>query len=371
MREQVALYYRRLALEGCCCWYDCLLMLVLIPCGFIYGFIGQIRVWLYRRGFLHTYRAHVPVISVGNLVVGGAGKTPVVSWILDFFHQHGYRTAVVSRGYASSPSVGTTDKARRVDIQATSGRTRAATVYGDEPVLLALRHPETTVVVAPKRVDGIRYIQNHHAVDVVLLDDAFQHLALERDLDLVLLDARKPLGNGHVIPAGLMRERRSALQRADMLLMTRYSPDADISDVYAKSAVFKPTVRVSYRLAPYAIDLNGNRISLEDLSRFKLGAFAGIADPEDFFESLHRYGIHPLTAVPLADHATYTTERADYILTCCEGVEAFITTEKDAVKLEPGLFPLPCYWVPLEIEPVEQDKLKQVLLSILAEQNIR
>jgi tetraacyldisaccharide 4'-kinase len=370
MREQVALYYRRLGLEGCRYWYDYLLLLFLLPCGYIYGFIGQIRVWMYRRGILPTYRAHVPVICVGNLIVGGTGKTPVVSWILDFLHQHGYRTAVISRGYASSPAAGAVVTARKVEIDRAGGHARAASEYGDEPVLLALRHPETIVVVSPRRADGVRYIQNHHEVDVILLDDAFQHLALERDLDLVLLDARNPMGNGRVLPAGLMRERRSALQRADMLLMTRYSPDIDISDVYPKFAVPKPTVRVAYHLAPYAIDLNGARIPLKDLSRFSLGAFAGIADPEDFFASLYRYGIHPLSAVALADHAPYTAERVEHILTRCEGVEVLITTEKDAVKLDPELLPLPCYYVPLEIEPVEEERLKQALLTSLTVQNI-
>lgn len=370
MREQMALYYRRLALDGCCYWYDYLLMLVLIPCGYIYGVIGQIRVWMYRRGILPTYRAHVPVICVGNLVVGGTGKTPVVSWVLDFLHQHGYRTVVISRGYASSPATGEGVRARKVEVERAGGHAHAAREYGDEPVLLALRHPQASVVVAPKRADGVRYIKDHHDVDVILLDDAFQHLALERNLDLVLLDARKPLGNGRVMPAGLMRERRSALQRADMLLLTRYNSDTDIPEVHPKSAVHKPTVRVAYRLAPYAIDLNGTRVSLDDLSRFSLGAFAGIADPEDFFASLHRYGIHPLSALPLADHAPYTAERVAHILTRFEGVEALITTEKDAVKLDPELFPLPCYYVPLEIEPVEEERLKQALLTSLTVQNI-
>ena len=370
MCEQVALYYRRLALEGCRYWYDYLLMLVLIPCGYFYGFLGQLRVWLYRWGVLPTSRAHVPVICVGNLVVGGTGKTPVVSWILDFLHQQGYRTAVISRGYASSPARGTGESARKVDIAASGGCAQAATAYGDEPVLLALRHPQSIVVVAPKRIDGVRYIR-HYDVDVILLDDAFQHLALERDLDLVLLDARKPLGNGHVLPAGLMRERRSALRRADMLLMTRYSPDVDIPPVSLSSVMPKPTVLVSYRLASYAIDLNGSRVSLEDLSHLSLGAFAGIADPEDFFASLHRYGIHPRITVPLADHAAFTLERIEHILSRCEEAEALITTEKDAVKLDPELFPLPCYWVPLEIEPLEQDELKQALLASLTVQNIR
>ncbi|MCA1796623.1 MAG: tetraacyldisaccharide 4'-kinase, partial [Geobacteraceae bacterium] len=325
----------------------------------------------YRCGVFPTSRAHVPVVCVGNLVVGGTGKTPVVSWILDFLHQQGYRTAVISRGYASSPGAGKAPKARKVEIESPHGRARAAAAYGDEPVLLALRHPETYVVVAPRRADGVRYIRSHYEVDVIVLDDAFQHLALARDLDLVLLDARNALGNGHVLPAGLMREPRSALQRADMLLLTRYSSAVDMPDFSFESATPKETVRVSYRLAPYAVDLNGARVSLEELSRLRLGAFAGIADPDDFFASLHRYGIYPLTSVPLADHVSYTAEKVHYILTRCEGAEAFITTEKDAVKLDLGLFSLPCYYVPLEIELLEQEKLQQALLNVLTVQDAR
>ncbi|MDY0290837.1 MAG: tetraacyldisaccharide 4'-kinase [Desulfuromonadaceae bacterium] len=365
MREQIALFYRRLALDGCRFWYDYLLMLVLIPCGYVYGFIGQFRVWLYQRGFLSTSRAHVPVICVGNLVVGGTGKTPVVSWILDCLRQRGYRTAVISRGYASSAGADPPVKARQVKIEGAHDRAHAAATYGDEPVLLALRHPETIVVVAPRRVDGVRYIQRHHEVDVIILDDAFQHLALERDLDLVLLDARKPLGNGHVLPAGLMRERRSALQRADMLLMTRYHPGVVIPEMNLKHGEPKETVHVSSRLAHYALDLSGARIPLSDLSHLRLGAFAGIADPDDFFASLHRYAIQPFTTVPLVDHVSYTAKKVHYIHTRCEGVDAFITTEKDAVKLDPKLFTLPCYYVPLEIEPVELEKLEQALLGVL------
>lgn len=371
MKEKLALYYRRLALDGCRYWYDYLLMLVLMPCGYLYACITDIRVWLYQRGVFSSSRAHVPVICVGNLVAGGTGKTPVVSWILDYTRQQGYRAAVISRGYASDPALHSRKlseeqaKARRVDIKAAGGNVRAARIYGDEPVLLASRHPESIVVVAPQRADGVRYIQNHHDVDLIILDDAFQHLALRRDLDLVLLDARRPLGNGHVIPAGLMRERRSALKRADMLLMTRYDPEAGIPVVYPETADSKPIIHVSYRLAGYAIDLNGARISLTDLSDMNLCAFAGIADPDDFFASLHRYGIHPVCAVPFEDHATYNAQRMEYILAACNGADALITTEKDAVKLDPESLSLPCYYVPLEIDPVEQVTFRQMLSKTL------
>jgi tetraacyldisaccharide 4'-kinase len=366
MFERVAIYHRRLVLEGCRTWFDYILMLILIPCGHLYAFIGRVRVWMYDKGFLSAFKAHVPVISVGNLGVGGTGKTPVVSWILDLLHQHGYRAAVISRGYASSPGAGAKKKARRVETGGQNGRVHAAVTYGDEPVLLALRHPETPVVVSSRRADGVRYVQKYHEVDVIVLDDAFQHLALERDLNLVLLDACHPLGNGRVLPAGLLRERSSALSRADLLLLTRYIPGIDIPDMPVCSGEAKPRVRVAYHLAPYAIDLEGRRIALDELTHLRLGAFAGTANPDDFFASLHRYGIHPLITVPLADHVMYTPEKLEFIRTRCTQAEALVTTEKDAVKIDPDNFPIPCYYVPLGIEPLEQDILKQALLDVLA-----
>jgi tetraacyldisaccharide 4'-kinase len=361
MRGRLAIYYRHLALYGCRHWYDYLLMTVLIPCGYIYAFAGLIRAWLYRRGVLSSSRAHVPVISVGNLVVGGTGKTPVVGWIITFLHRQGLRAAVISRGYASSPPPGTDGRARKVDVNAAGGVAQAAKSYGDEPVLLALRHPDAVVIVARQRMEGVRYLQQHHDIDVIILDDAFQHLTLQRDLDLVLLDARHPFGNGYVLPAGLMREPRSALRRADMLLMTRYRPDGNSHD-----PAEVPALHIEYHLASYALDLHGNRIALNDLCHLKLGAFAGIADPDDFFASLRRYGIHPLAVVPLADHTQYTRERIHHIMRRCAEAQALITTEKDAVKLDSGIFPLPCYYVPLEIEPVEQAHLEQAILNIVS-----
>lgn len=364
VHTQIALYYRRLGIRGCQHLHDYALMLVLLPLSYIYALIGTLRVWFYQMGILRSHRAHVPVISVGNLVVGGTGKTPVVDWLLEFLHQCGYRTAVISRGYASvSAAGGHTRRARKVVAQLAGSRAKAAAQFGDEPVLLASRHPHAVVVVAPRRIDGVHYIQEQHQVDVIVLDDGFQHLALKRDLDLVLLDAASPFGNGHVLPAGLMRERRSALQRADLLLLTRYSANSPGFEPQGK-----PLVRVEYTLAPYGVAMDGHTIGLDELKRLKIGAFAGIANPDDFFASLHKYGIYPTATLAYADHIPYTSERVRYILERCAGVDALITTEKDAVKLEPELLPVPCYFIPLAIHPLDEQSLTTAVMEVLGTQ---
>lgn len=364
VRTWVALYYRRLGTRGCRHPHDYILLLLLLPLSVIYGFIARLRVCFYQTGILRTYRAHVPVISVGNLVVGGTGKTPVVDWLLTLLHRRGYRVAVISRGYASSSAEGKgVGRARMVVAAVAGSRARAAAMFGDEPVLLAARHPQALIVVAPRRVDGVRYIQEQHQVDVIVLDDGFQHLALKRDLDLVLLDAALPFGNGHVLPAGLMRERRSALKRADLLLLTRSSaesPPFDSPEI--------PLVRITYTLARYGVDMDGRRVDLDELKRLKVGAFAGIANPDDFFASLHKCGIYPAATVACADHDPYTPERVRYILERCAGVDALITTEKDAVKLEPEHLPVPCYYIPLVIDPQDGEPLTTAVLGVLEPQ---
>ncbi|MDD2556832.1 MAG: tetraacyldisaccharide 4'-kinase [Desulfuromonas sp.] len=367
VRTQIALYYRRLGTKGCQHLHDYVLMLLLLPLSYVYGLIGSLRVWFYQTGILRSYRAHVPVVSVGNLAVGGTGKTPVVDWLLEFLHQRGYRVAVISRGYASSPADGErSSRARKVVTKVAGSRAKAAVQFGDEPVLLASRHPHALVVVAPRRIDGVRYIQEQHQVDIIVLDDGFQHLALKRDLDLVLLDAQLPFGNGHVLPAGLMRERRSALKRADLLLLTRHcatSPEFDPQD--------KPLVRVEYTLAQHGVAMDGSTVALDELKCLKLGAFAGIANPDDFFASLHKYGIYPAATVACADHVPYTPERVGHILERCADVDALITTEKDAVKLEPGLLPVPCYYIPLVIHPLNGQPLIAAVQDVLDSQKSR
>ncbi len=358
---QVALYYRRFGTQGCRYLHDYMLMALLLPLSFVYSLIGRLRVWFYQTGFLRSYTAHVPVISVGNLVVGGTGKTPVVDWLLEFLHQYGYRVAVISRGYASTPARGEhVDRARKVTAEIAGSRSRAAAQFGDEPVLLASRHPHVLVVVAPRRIDGVSYIQEQHQVDVIVLDDGFQHLALKRDLDLVLLDAGLPFGNGHVLPAGLMREQHSALKRADLLLLTRHSENSPEFD-----PLNKPMVRVKYTLAQYAVDMDGVKVDLSELKSLKVGAFAGVANPDDFFASVHECGIYPSVTVACADHVSYTPEQVRHILQQCAGVDALITTEKDAVKLEPEFLPVPCYFIPLIICPLDMQVFATAVLKVL------
>ncbi|MCD6527981.1 MAG: tetraacyldisaccharide 4'-kinase [Desulfuromonas sp.] len=373
MRTRLALFYRRLASQGAQSAAESLLLAVLVPLGWLYGVINVVRAWLYRRQCLASYRSPVPVISVGNLAVGGTGKTPMVDYLLQGQLHRGRRVAVVSRGYGGEKGVPV-----RV-VCAGNGPLLSAAQCGDEPYLLAMRNPEAIVIVAPRRSVGIQLAVEQYAAEVILLDDGYQHLAVKRDLNLLLFDSRHPLGNGHLLPAGLLREFPSASARADLFILTRY-PLGDVGSdslmSLASLAPFsQPLVRARQHLDDTVRDLQGQSYSLEQLQQGRCVAFAGIANPADFFSGLEGLGIDLQATLALADHCEYTESLLDSIRALAygsvgadgvDGADFLLTTEKDAVKLQSALFEIPCCSCALVFEPLEPDVLEQFVEALFS-----
>lgn len=329
--------HRKIALLGPEGLPEWLFFIVLCPFAWIYGSIGWVRGKCYDLGLLPSYKASIPVLSVGNLAAGGTGKTPVVDWLLKEFTNQGKKAVVVSRGYGGdfTGEVGVVSRGEGVLLSAEQS--------GDEPYLLARRNPKATVLIARRRSDGVRFAEQQLAADLVILDDGFQHRAMQRDLDLVLLDAVRPYANGWPFPAGLLREFPNALQRADLLLLTRAKSDSNFS--FAEKQVFSS----AHQLADCAIDLAGNKIAFAELKAKRLFAFAGIAEPEGFFSALSAAGLQLAGHLSLVDHCHYDEKKCREINVAAVACEGLITTEKDAVKLKPELFSIPCYQVPLDI----------------------
>lgn len=343
---------------------------LLSPLSELYGRVGQVRVALYRRGLLRSHNFPVPVISIGNLAVGGTGKTPTVDWVARYCQEHGRRVAVVSRGYGGKGvgAVGIVSDGRQLLL--------GPEVAGDEPVLLARRNPQLIVVVAPRRVQGVRTAIAELGADLIILDDGFQHRAVRRDLDIVLLDAKHPFGNGRVLPAGLLREFPEALARGDLFILTR----ADGGTV--PPVLPGPVLTSRHCLADRVTALDGQSSSLDALRGKRLVAFAGIADPEAFFNDLRSKGLTLSETLAFSDHVTYNQTALARIRTAAANAYGLLTTEKDAVKLRAEDFAVPCYPVPLaltfdhpELLIAHLDRLlvkertmsiKQELLDILA-----
>ncbi len=336
--NSVAGIHRRLVTGEGLAWWEKALFLLLLPCAIIYGGIGWVRNLLYDSGLLSSYCFSRLVVSVGNIAVGGTGKTPTVDWLIKEFVQIGKHPAVISRGYSGSFSgtVGIVSDGKELLMSA-----KAA---GDEPYLLARKNRSCPVIVARKRADGLRLLEQRDDVDVVILDDAFQHRAIQRDVDLVLLDASYPLGNGWPLPAGNLREFSGALSRADFLVMTRAEEGG------ATSFNGYPVYRSIHQLSDHAVALDGTQVLLAELKPLRLCAFAGIANPASFFTSLETYGLTLAEKMSFDDHVEYDFSLIEQIKLSAENADALITTEKDGVKLAADMFELPCYQVPVDVK---------------------
>ncbi len=308
----------------------------------LYSLIVWLRSCLYRLGWLPTYRASVPVISVGNLTVGGTGKTPVVDYLVRQFVDAGINVAVVSRGYGGSY----TEDFRRV-LTGADGEPSSASVVGDEPFLLALKNPTAAVYVARKRRFGVSAAEAEGA-ECIILDDAFQHLGVARDLDVVLLDAKRPFGNGSLLPAGPLRETRNALQRAGVLILTRAERIQTLP-----FTIDKPLAFCVHRIADKVTTLGGEVAILAQLQSQSGVAFAGIAYPERFFESLCTSGLDLHASIAFADHCDYNHNQISQLEAELVDADYLITTEKDAVKLSQAKFTKKCYVTQLEVDFVD------------------
>ena len=348
-------WYRRLIVEGPSSFPERTLFLFLLAASRVYGLVVLARIWAYRRGILRRHKAGIPVISVGNITVGGTGKTPVVDDLVRRGLAAGKRVVVISRGYGGRRQAATavvSDGKGRIDDR--------ARLYGDEPVLLARRNPQAIVIVARRRSDGVLLAEKMGA-DLAILDDGFQHLAVARNLDIVLIDCRDPFGNRRLLPAGPLREPLRGLQRADLLVLTRFA-----GTIPAGFEATQPVLTCQQVLADTLLSLAGERTGWEQLRAQRCVAFAGIAVPDNFFESLRELGLKPVAEIPLRDHQEFDSGTLARLRAACKDVDACVTTEKDAVKLTAGDLPVACWVVPLHIRMQPEQQLVQFLTRIFS-----
>ncbi|HNU86156.1 MAG TPA: tetraacyldisaccharide 4'-kinase [Syntrophales bacterium] len=288
--------------------------------------------FLYDRGLLETKSVSCPVLSVGNLVVGGTGKTPVVILIARILRDAGYKPAVLSRGYK-----GKSQKAVNV---VSDGRTLLMGIEdaGDEPVLTSRSLPGIPVLTGPERYRTAQHAIEHFGCDVLVLDDGFQHRALLRNLDIVLMDDERPFGNGFLLPRGPLREPLGALKRAHLFILTRPDRNTIVNPRSLLGTSF-PEIPVFWaHRRPKAV-LRGKNIDVhppEFLAGKKILAFAGIANPASFEKTMRVLGAEPLDVAVFPDHHVYTDSDIKKLESRADGVSAdmILTTEKDAVKLE-------------------------------------
>jgi tetraacyldisaccharide 4'-kinase len=285
--------------------------LLLWPLSLVYGAGARFRAWLYAHGWLSQKRLHRPVISVGNLTVGGTGKTPMVIWLAERFLAEGKRVGILSRGYRGTD--GTSD-----EIELMKQRLGESVLFG---------------VGKNRYVEGQRL--EAEGVDVFLLDDGFQHMRLARDVDIVLIDRLQPLSDDRVLPAGRLREPVDAVNRADLVVYTR--TDKAERTVRLIQALKKfPIFPASTNLVGFRRCEAGARMqSLAEIKDGTYFAFCGIGNPDGFFLDLKRWGLKIAGQRIFRDHHRYTVAEIREIESAAErvGAQCLVTTEKDFYNL--------------------------------------
>lgn len=322
----------------------------LLPASLAYRAAVSARNAAYGRGILPVARLPRPVVSVGNLVVGGTGKTPLVALLARGLRARGLSAAVLSRGYGASP--GGPPFPRLVsDGSRVLLSPREA---GDEAFMLARALEGTPVAIDPDRSRAGAMIAGRFPADLFILDDGFQHRRIARDADILLLDAARPLDNGRLLPAGRLREPASAARRAGAIVLTRF-PRAGAPEALAEAGRLNPGARLftathePSRLVELPSGAVRDPLSLRGRT---VAAFCGIAAPGDFARTLTRLGARVALLRPYPDHHPYAAAELDRFVrsAAAAGAEAVVTTSKDAVRIPEGLtVPLPLHALEIEM----------------------
>ncbi|MCH8538532.1 MAG: tetraacyldisaccharide 4'-kinase [Alkalimonas sp.] len=303
------------------CW-------LLWPLSWLFAAVTAVRRLAYRRGLLGSTALPVPVIVVGNISVGGTGKTPFTLWLCRWLQQQGYRPGIISRGYGATIKAPT-------EVQPTD----PASAVGDEPLLLAQRSG-CPVVVCPDRVAAAQYLLAQHDCSIIISDDGLQHYRLQRELEIVLIDGYRGLGNGLLLPAGPLREPVSRLQRADLVI--------------ANSQVHPLAQGCMQLQVVSATGLSGQ----DTLPAGPVHLLAAIGNPERFERTAQAAGFTILQRFFFADHHAFTEQELAQLPT------PLLMTEKDAVKCRAFARP---GWYQLAVEASVDAGIEQQLASLIAD----
>ena len=327
--------------------------------------------------YFHFYRRHCRkwrerhrvegcrIISVGNLTTGGTGKTPCVQWLAHALQEHNYRPAVIARGYGGIQS--------KTGFLVSDGQTIFGNALdcGDEPMLHARALPSVPVFIGRDREALIRRARDECACNVAILDDGFQYWSLARDFDLVLLDARRPFSNGKLLPQGRLREPEAALLRAHALLLTRTdrASESEIESTRRTIASFSvaPLWKSVHASQSLREESNGKVLSLDRLRGACIAALAALAANNDFFATLENEGAQIIARSARRDHHRWRENEVRRFSRSAQiqGATMLLTTEKDAVKIDPSWSSLPLYSLPIALQIEDEDSLLKRIVEAL------
>ena len=332
--------------------------LILPPLSTLYSAVTRTRVSLYQRGTFRTTRLNRPVISVGNMTVGGTGKTPLVELVSKIIARTGKKVCILTRGY------GRQNPDRQVIVSDGQAILATPAEAGDEPYLLANNLLGLAAVIcSADRISAGRDAIEVFGTECFVLDDGFQHLRLARDLNIVTVDATNPWGSGErsgqLLPHGRLREPLSGLSRADCVVLTRCDQANDldslrkqIRDLIHDRPLFESTMKPTR----------------SPLTSGPVAAFCAVGNPPSFFAQLKKAGYALVVEKAFRDHHVYTQKDVDGLVTSAKqaGATSLITTAKDAVKLRSLSFSLPWHIFEIEISLSDEEALRDLIASVIA-----
>jgi len=341
-------------------WWKGALLFPLYLLSLPYGWAVKARTFFYVNGLFKTRRLPCPVISVGNITVGGTGKTPLVMALAKGLMDRGVRVAILSRGYRRSATSGSIVS----DSQTILLSPEAS---GDEPYLLAKNLPGIPVLVGKDRFTQGQGAIQRFGVQGLILDDGFQHLRLHRDLNIALLDSRTGFGGGHLLPRGILREPLTHLRRAHLVLLTKVEQMDACSSLEAEVREAHPSVPIfhSFYEPVCLVGPDGEQERIESLKGKKVFAFSGIAQPESFTLLLRKLGMNVAKEVAFPDHYRYTMKDLSWIEKEGREMDGVVTTEKDMVKLSnSGVSRLPIWALQIEMKIREEKEFFQRVMEL-------
>ena len=334
--------------------------LILPPLSTLYGAITGTRALLYERGTFRAAKLPKPVISVGNITVGGTGKTPLVEWVARTLAGSGKKVCILTRGYGRDNP--------KNHVLVSDGKQVFSTPEeaGDEPYVLAKNLEGLVAVISDaNRFSAGEGALQHLGADCFVLDDGFQHMQLARDLNIVTLDATNPWGGGRMLPIGTLREPLTGLKRADCIVLTRCNQAEDVDKVQAEAARLsgdRPIFRS--RMVTNGIVPLKTSSSISEIEN-PVGAFCGVGNPSSFITHLKASGYELVAQKFFADHYRYTQADVDELIrmTLQTGAKCLITTAKDAVKLQHLDLQVPVFSLQIQIEIEAEDELRRLLIG--------
>jgi tetraacyldisaccharide 4'-kinase len=311
-----------------------MLNFLLTPISLVIEAVYRLRRFLYEVGLKKSFKVSRPVICVGNLSMGGTGKTPFVIWLANYLNEQGKSVMVVTRGYKSQ-----FENSRALLVAGESAHLDA-NIYGDEPLMIASKIKNGVVLIGKNRFENILNSAHENATDVIILDDGFQHLKIKRDLDIVLLDTTLKSEKFHVAPRGYLREGKSALSRANAIIMTRFDIASSKLQNFYEQVILEhaPSVEIwgeaSYKTTGFE-DVLGRKVDLDFINSKGALVVTGIAKADSFFKQTKLLGIKASDYIRFPDHYHFEGKKIEELLKrSVEKDKIIVCTEKDLVKLK-------------------------------------